>query len=39
MAANTEAIRGPTYGIIFKTAHRNAMTKALSTPKIRSTTR
>ncbi len=33
-AAKTEAISGPIYGIIFKTAHKNAIINAFGIPKI-----
>jgi hypothetical protein len=33
MAASTEAINGPMYGIMFNTAHKNAMITALGIPK------
>ena len=37
--ANIEPIRGPMYGMIFKIAHKKAITIAFSTPKINSTIR
>lgn len=33
-AAKIEAINGPIYGIILRTAHKNAITKILGIPKI-----
>ena len=39
IAARTELINGPIYGMIFKIAHKKAMIKALFTPKINSTIR
>ena len=38
-AAKREAISGPTYGMIFNTAHKKAIISALGTPNISNTIR
>ena len=39
IAAKKDAISGPMYGMMFRTAHKKAMTRAFGTPKMNNTIR